>query len=150
MTNPRSLFGRLACAIVLFTALACGTFSHAYEAIFTPSANTVYQVDESTYGTFARYTIKTDVSISSALTISGGQTGTAILEISADGSTDWIEKARVSSDQSGTLVIGVAITQTNIIPLVGHATYDCQYFRIRTTGTATVTLGTCEIVWGPN
>lgn len=78
------------------------------------------------------------VSISCALTLSGGQTGSVFLEYSADGSTGWTEAGRMTNTNAGAVIIGVAVTNTQtgqvngIIPM-GY------YVRLRSTGAATIT-----------
>lgn len=84
----------------------------------------------------ASYSIETAAQI----TISGGQSITVYLEISADGSTGWTEISRISNGNSGTLIVGVSLTQTLAQSLVG--TIPAGYYaRIRSsaTGSATAT-----------
>lgn len=78
------------------------------------------------------------VEISASLTLITGQTGTAFLEVSANGSTGWAELARFTNGNTGALTVGLNLTQTVAGNLVG--TIPAGYYaRIRTTGTATAT-----------
>lgn len=52
---------------------------------------------------YASYT----VSVTSGLTLTTGSYGYIVLEMSANGSTGWVEQTRVSNGNTGTLTIGV-------------------------------------------
>lgn len=115
-------------------------FSNAFASAhyFTsPAFNTTYHHQDN--GSVGMCHLTFSVQIVSTLTLSGGQSGTAILEVSQTGDT-WTEVARVSSGLSGTLVLGLSITKTDILILSGDSTYDDQYYRIRNSGTSTITL----------
>lgn len=127
--------------IALITLAVCSALSSfgytVSNDITSPSFNTPFTTITMNYPVAVAYSI----TISCPLTISGGSTGTVYLEVSADGSTDWYEIARVSNGQSGTLVIGVAITDTKTLVLSGVVP-DNYYVRLRTatTGSPTITL----------
>ncbi len=97
----------------------------------TRSFNSAFQIS-TTKDAVAFYTVQ----ISAAMTLGGGQTGTVFLETSPDNSV-WTEVGRVTNGNTGTLVIGVAITNNNIFQVAGYI--PSNYFvRLRSTGTATI------------
>lgn len=78
------------------------------------------------------------VELSATISLVTGQTGTTFLEISPDGTTGWTEIARLTNGNTGTLTIGLNLTQNVCTPLVG--TVPAGYSaRLRTTGGATAT-----------
>jgi hypothetical protein len=95
--------------------------------------NDVYQPSSSA-NMFVTYA----VDIAATLTLSGGQTGIVIFEISPDGSTEWKEIDRATNGNTGTLVIGISITHLITGNLVGTVPAG-WYARLRTSGTATYT-----------
>ncbi len=108
-----------------------GTFVPVYP---TQSFNTVFQAND-TYP----YTLDAiSVSIACHLTISGGETGTIFFEVSEDGSTNWIEVSRVSNSLTGSLVIGVSITDTKTFVLTGVIP-PFWYARLRTSASGSPT-----------
>lgn len=102
-----------------------------------PSLNTVFQPDSAAS---SDNLLTYSVQIVTHLTISGGESATVYLEQSYDNST-WTEVSHISSSLSGTLVIGVAITDTKTIILSG-VVQDQYYVRIRTatSGSPTITI----------
>lgn len=117
MDSARAALGVLAVG-------ATSTTSRSFNSNFQPSANRASLV---------RYTVQ----IACALTLSGGQTGSVFLEYSADGSTGWVEAGRVVNTNTGAVVIGVSITNTNAFQITGLIP-NGYYVRLRTTGTATI------------
>lgn len=91
------------------------------------------------------------VSIDTSVSLSGNSSGYVVLEIAATNSTtatDWKEISRVSSGQSGTLVIGLTLNQTgggNISGVV-PAGYYRRLRKVNVAGTPTVTLTGCQEV----
>jgi hypothetical protein len=98
--------------------------SRSFNSTFTPSATKVSQVN---------YTVQ----VASSLSLAVGQTGTVFLETSPDGTT-WTEVTRFSNGNTGTLAIGLALTQTVSAQLSALVPANYQV-RLRTTGTATIT-----------
>lgn len=82
------------------------------------------------------------VNISCNLSLTSGQSGEAILEVSANGTSGWIAKGNISGSNTGTLTIGLNTTQIT----GGCMTLKLDpgwYWRIRTnniTGTPTYTM----------
>lgn len=103
----------------------------------TPSFNTPYTSTELNYIVLHSFSI----SISCTSSVSGTTSGTVYMEISEDGSTNWIEVARVSNTQSATLVLGVSLTDTKVLNMTGFVLGN-YYVRLRTatTGSPTITL----------
>lgn len=107
------------------TSMSSTVPARAFNTNFTPNGSK---------GTWLCYT----VSISSNLTLTGGQTGSVSL-LSDLSSTPTTERARISNGNSGTLVIGIAITNLQ----VGTICYLCppgHNVRLVNTGTATVSI----------
>lgn len=117
-----------------------GVFVPEYRPIVvsdrTVAAGTAYSPSSS------RYTlVSVSASVSCALTISGGTAGNTVLQISPDNIT-YTTKSEVLNSSTGSLVIGVAITNVN-----GN-TMTCTvppgyYYKITntsTTGTATFSI----------
>lgn len=88
--------------------------------------------------------------VSCNLSLTTGQAGTAILEISANGTTGWIYIGQISGSNTGALTIGLNTTQVTGAPITADLPIG-YYWRLRTsntTGTPTYTfLGGCEIVY---
>lgn len=82
------------------------------------------------------------VNVSCNLSLTSGQSGEAILEVSPDGSTNWVAKGIIAGSNTGTLTIGLNTTQIT----GGCMTVKLdpgQWWRIRTnnvTGTPTYTM----------
>lgn len=93
---------------------------------FTPSA---------TRDTFVSYSITT----SAQITLAGGATSTATLQTSPDGSS-WTTVAQTSSGLTGTVIVGVSITNTQvgILSCIVPAGYQV---RITSSGTTSFTAG---------
>lgn len=122
--------------MAVLAATSCfATFRSCYQT--TPSFNTPFLTTEMNYSVVVTYSI----TITTHLTLSGGETGTVILESSEDGSTDWFEISRISSTQSGTLILGLAINDTKTMSLSG-AIQPNFALRLRTvtSGSPTITL----------
>lgn len=103
------------------------TVSRSLNSSFVPS---------STRPAFVTYSVE----ISASLTLTGGQTGTVYLETSPDNSA-WTEVARISNGNTGTLAVGIAITQAMTGTLTGFIPTN-YYARLRTqnnTGSPTIT-----------
>lgn len=103
------------------------TVSRSLNSAFVPS---------STRPAFVTYSVE----ISASLTLTGGQTGTVYLETSPDNSA-WTEVARISNGNTGTLAVGIAITQAMTGTLTGFVPTN-YYARLRTqnnTGSPTIT-----------
>lgn len=130
----KNILKTLFLAVVLVIAGATQASAFAYNQTAIP-LNTVFQGFESLDNIDASVSVQ----IASTLTISGGQTGTVFFEISADGSSDWIELARVSNGNTGTLAIGLSLTDTKIMQLRAVIP-QTMYARLRTSGTATITV----------
>lgn len=106
-------------------AYAQSSVARSLNSVFIPSA---------TRNTLVNYS----VDISATLSLAAGQTGTVFLEISADGSTGWTEISRFSNGNTGTLTIGLNITQTATGTLTG--TVPAGYsVRLRTASSGTPT-----------
>lgn len=99
----------------------------------TRSFNTNFQ-PSTTKSTLGCYTVE----LSASLTLITGQSGTVFFEVSANGTSGWAEVGRFTNGNTGTLTIGLNLTQTVGGTLVGMI--PPGYFaRLRTTGTATIT-----------
>lgn len=118
MDSARAALGVLAVG-------ATTSVSRSFNSNFQPSASRASLV---------RYSVE----ISCALTLSGGQSGTVFLEYSADGSTGWTEAGRFTNTNTGAVIVGVSITNTNAGQITGLIP-TAYYVRLRTTGTATIT-----------
>lgn len=143
MKKTFALLGLLLLSLLFTSQASAASLTNRYYV--NPTANTSYLMNDAGSVTLSRVTVM--VQIASTINVSGSQTGTAYLETSIDGSTDWVEEARVTSGLSGTVVIGLGVTNTVVIPLVGEVSYERQYYRIRTTGTATITLLYGTEIW---
>lgn len=102
------------------------------------SLNSAFQVS-STRGSLVNYSID----ISTSVSLSGGEVGTAYLEYADDSgfTTNVVEVGRFVNGNTGTLVIGLTLNQTNTAS-VGGIVPAGKYVRIRTqnnTGTPTFT-----------
>lgn len=97
----------------------------------TRSINSAFQVS-STRDAIVSYT----VDIACTLSITGGQVGTVTLEYADDSgiSTNVVSVASTVNGNSGTLTIGLAITQTASAAVSGYIPIG-KYVRIRTTNT---------------
>lgn len=98
--------------------------------------NQAYQISST------RYTaISVSPQVSCSLSLTGGQAGEAILEISANGSSGWIYCGQVSASNTGTLTIGLNTVQISGGELRQNLPPG-YYWRLRTnntTGTPTFT-----------
>lgn len=118
------------------------TFNNApsRSIVTTAAAANGWQISASTPA-FVTYS----VTISTTVSLSGNAVGYVVLEVAATNSTtasDWKEIGRVSSGQSGTLVIGLTLNQTGGGSLYGVVPMG-WYTRLRsvnTSGTPTYTL----------
>ena len=81
------------------------------------------------------------------LSLSGGQTCNAFLEYADDSgfTTNVKEIGRSTNGNTGTLAIGLNITQTNTATITGLVPAN-KYYRIRTTGTGTQTFRSAQEV----
>lgn len=82
--------------------------------------------------------------IGTSVSLSGNSTGYVVLEIAATNSTtasDWKEISRVSSGQSGTLVVGLVLNQTGggVVTGTVPAGWYCRIRSVNTSGTPTYT-----------
>lgn len=90
--------------------------------------------------TTQRAMVNYSVSIVTTLSLSGGQNGTVILEMSSDNTT-WTEVQRYANGNTGTLTLGLNTAQTGTACLSGFIPVG-YYVRLRTlnnTGTPTYT-----------
>lgn len=90
------------------------------------------------------------VDISTALTLSGGQSGTVFVEYADDSgfTTNVVEIGRFVNGNTGTLALGLAITQVNTATVAGIVPAG-KYVRLRTantTGTPTFTFRSSQEV----
>lgn len=102
--------------------------SRALNSVFVPS-------------TTKNALVSYSVDIAATLSLTTGQSGTVFLEISADGSTNWVELNRFTNGNSGSLTIGLNLTQTNTGTVSGSVPLGYSV-RLRTangTGTPTFT-----------
>lgn len=98
--------------------------------------NQAYQISSTRYTT-----ISVSPQVSCSLSLTGGQAGEAILEISANGSSGWIYCGQVSASNTGTLTIGLNTVQISGGELRQNLPPG-YYWRLRTnntTGTPTFT-----------
>lgn len=107
------------------------------------SLNTAYQLSMTRNALVA-----ITVDISATLTLSGGQTGTVILEIANDsGFTSGVQTVQSAvNGNTGALTIGLSLTQTASATLTGIVPLN-KYYRIRTvitTGTPAFTMRTAQ------
>lgn len=102
----------------------------------TRSLNSAF-VPSSTRNVLASYS----VDIAATLSLSGGQSGTVFLEISANGTTGWTTIAQFTNANAGSLTIGLNVTQTNTAMLAGTipAGYSARLRTANNTGTPTFT-----------
>lgn len=93
---------------------------------FTPS---------SSRDTFVSYSI----SCSAQITLIGGSTSTATLQTSPDGTT-WTPVSQTSSGITGTVLVGITVTNTQVglLSTVVPASYQC---RIVSSGTTAFVIG---------
>lgn len=96
--------------------------------------NTAYQVSSTRPSK-----ISISPSISCNLSLTGGQAGNVVLQVSANGSTGWISVAKLQASSTGTLTIGLNTTQISGGQLVVDlpSGYYWQAVSTSTTGTAT-------------
>lgn len=83
--------------------------------------------------------ISYSVSINTSVSLSGNSSGYVVLEICPTNSAtagDWIEVSRVSSGQSGTLVIGLTLNQLAGAPISATKVTPGYYARIRSVNLA--------------
>lgn len=98
------------------------------QASASRALNTAFQVSADRFA-YASYS----VSIGTSISISGGQSGSAILEIATDSgfTTNVQELGRINNNQTGTLTIGLALSQ-NITGNLSGSIPPGYYARIRT------------------
>jgi len=91
--------------------------------------------------------VTVSVEQSTTLSLSGGQTCNAFLEYADDSgfTTNVKEIGRSTNGNTGTLTIGLNITQTNTATITGLVPSG-KYYRIRTTGTGTQTFRSAQEV----
>lgn len=101
------------------------------QSVASRSLNTCFQVS-STKDSFVNYSVE----ISSSLSLTTGQTGTVFLEIYSDSgcTTGTQEIARSVNGNTGTLAIGLNITQNVTAGINGFVPKSC-YVKIRTSNT---------------
>jgi hypothetical protein len=106
--------------------------SSTNNSVVRPINATAFQ-PSTTKSSVVKYTIQ----IAATLSLVTGQSGTAFLETSPNNAT-WTEVTRFTNGNTGSLTIGLNLTQTITGQLDAYVppTYWC---RIRTTGNATVT-----------
>ena len=102
------------------------------------SLNSAFQVS-TTRDSLVSYS----VDISTSVSLAGGQVGTVYLEYADDSgfTTNVVEVCRFVNGNTGTLVVGLTLNQTNTAPLGGVVPAN-KYVRLRTqnnTGTPTFT-----------
>lgn len=95
--------------------------------------NTAYQISTTNW-----CEINVSSKIASNLSLSGGQSGSIILEKSANGSTGWTYVGEIDGSSTGTLTLGLNTTQINGASLYTKLPPG-YYWRLRTTGTGTFT-----------
>lgn len=83
--------------------------------------------------------VDVNVQIASSLSLSGGQSGTTILEVSPNGSTGWVTKRTVTNFNTGTLTIGLNTVQT-YAAAINYVIPTGYYYRITNTGASTFTI----------
>lgn len=84
-------------------------------------------------------TVYYSAQIAATMSLSGGQTGTVALQISSTSGGTYITIATLTNGNTGTLTIGLNITQTQAAVLTGFIPAG-YYVKIVSTGTATNTL----------
>ena|ERR1700743_1780656 len=109
-------------AKIEYKPISCTTFSRALNTAYQPSGSRMILVS-------------TSVSISSTLSLSGGQSGTITLQLSPDNITyTTIETA--TNNNLGTLTIGLNTTQTQVVDLIASVPAG-YYYKFVSTGTST-------------
>lgn len=105
--------------------------SHATE---TRSFNTGFKPS-----TTRNANVSYSVSISTQVSLAGGQTGEIYLEISENGSTGWFTIAKVSNQNTGSLAIALTLQQNLTFCLSGYvpANWTARLRTNNVTGTAT-------------
>lgn len=78
------------------------------------------------------------VSINAALTLSGGQTGTVILQSSPDNST-WTTICTAVNGNTGSLTIGLNTLNSQTVQMIG-AIQPNYFYRLSSSGTATMSV----------
>lgn len=128
---------KLLCVFAMcFTLVFCSYKAFEYRTIswasVTRPLNTSWQM-----GADRNCMIVYSVSITSTLSLSGGQSGTVNLQTSPDNVT-WTTVATTTNNNTGTLVIGLntSAAQTATLSTVVRAGY---YVRLQTVGTSTFT-----------
>lgn len=114
--------------IPVIGALSQSSPSRSLNSAFIPNASRTMSV---------RYS----VDIAATLSLVTGQSGTVFLEISANGTTGWTEVSRFTNANSGTLTIGLGLTQTvtgNVSGVV-PAGWSVRLRTANNTGTPTFT-----------
>lgn len=113
------------------STMAFQNASNRTQSAATRTLNTIFQVS-STRDSLVGYS----VDIGCTLSLTGGQTGTVILEMATNVTftTGVQEMARFVNGQTGTLTIGLNITQTCTASLNGYVPFG-NYVRIRTDNT---------------
>lgn len=111
----------------------------------TRSLNTAFQISSS-----RNARVSYAVSVAATLSLSGGQTGTVVLEYADDVSitTNVVTVQTAANGNTGTLTIGLNTVQTGTASLSGDIPAG-KYVRIRTvntTGSPTFTMGTAQEV----
>ncbi len=101
------------------------------DTLKTRSLNSSFIVN-SDKRSFVSYTI----GITANLTLTSGQTGTVFLEVSPNGA-DWDEIGRISNGNTGTLAVGLNISQAVTSQLSGYVPAG-YYVRLRTSGNASI------------
>lgn len=115
---------------------AAPAVASASHSIVTTTASTGFQIS-STRLAFANYAVQ----IAATLSLTAGQSSTIYLETAATNSTtpsDWTTVTSVSNGNTGTLAIGLNLTQTFGAQLSGLIPAG-KWVRIRSSGTATAT-----------
>lgn len=79
--------------------------------------------------------ISISAQISCNLSLTGGQAGTIQMQISADGSTNWLTIGTITASSTGTLTIGLNTTQISGSQLVYNELPTGYYWRATTTNT---------------
>jgi hypothetical protein len=102
------------------------------QSVVTRALNTAFQVS-STRDTLSVYAI----SISSVLSLSGGQTGAAQLQICPTQTGTYVPLNQISNGNTGSLTVGLNTTQALIQTLVGVIPAG-YWAKIVTSGTATI------------
>lgn len=121
---------KLLALIILGVGLATTSFANYTYINFgvTRSFNSVFQVDNTGND---MVDLSYAVTIAASITLSGGQTGTVIMEQSPDGTNSWVELSRISNGSTGSVVVGISMTDTKTMLLRGIV-YPGYYVRLRT------------------